>query len=467
MGRELWKKMQELRIVDPENLKSGMMLAEDLCKDGKVLIKEGYVVTQVIIEKIKGFYTGKFKVYVTIEDENPKKPEQSTALPVSIVEKGEFVCREGDISKHIYILQKGSLDVLVSKNIVHGGNRVKTISKVSVIDVPGTSFGEIGAILESPRTASIQASSQSKIISIEVFKKGLGNTILGNPGLGISISINLARRLKENNTKIKGLLTLLTELEERLTFFVRSYVTICKGIGEIAVKYKDEFLEKIYQQMKNSQMYGLGIARKRDRVKNEKPEAVNVISVRSTSSIVDIEANENLFQEGDPGDTIYILTSGKLAVYVGNKQVSVIDTKGEIIGEITALLGHSSQKYEARNTTIKAILYSQVVAVAGNQIEQLINNDPALMVHIVKTLSKRLPISNEKLMDCMDDYKSAMKKICSFDEFREMGDNMRNSHLKKELEKQIQVSELIYRKMSETAEKFDKDYTILMAYTEK
>jgi CRP-like cAMP-binding protein len=465
--------MQELRIVTPESLEAGMMLAQDILKDGRVLVKEGNVVTSILVEKIRGAYTGKLKVYVTIEDPAQDQDgsqnsgadgSKPSALPVNVYKKGDYICKEGDLSQHIYILQSGSLEVLVSKA---NKNTFKTFKNnftcVGIIETPGTSFGEIGAITGTARTASIRASSEAKVISIQVSDCGLENTILGNPGLGISIAINLAKRLKENNTKIKGLLALLVLMEERLTFFVRSYVTICQGLGQAAATGKDPFLENIYSAAKNSQLYSLGIARKRDKTEAYKSEAVNVIAGSNRSSIINIDANENLFSEGDPGDTMYILTSGKLAEYVGTRQVGLIDTKGEVIGEITTLLGHASGKYGKRVTTIKALLDSQVLAVPGKSIETLVKHDPAVMVHIVKTLSKRLPVSNQKLMDCMQDYTSAMQKLMCFNEFKELSDNMRDSNLNRELEKQIRLAQLIYLKMSETAEQIDNDYKNLMA----
>jgi PAS domain S-box-containing protein len=97
--------------------------------------------------------------------------------------KGEFLCREGDESRDLYILLSGRLDLLKGER------------KVMEIVETGTPIGEISFFLRSKRTASVKAADDVQALCIPQDK--LENVLQKFPALMWRISEVLASRLDE------------------------------------------------------------------------------------------------------------------------------------------------------------------------------------------------------------------------------------------------------------------------------
>ncbi|MBD3410254.1 MAG: cyclic nucleotide-binding domain-containing protein [Ignavibacteriales bacterium] len=95
--------------------------------------------------------------------------------------KGEDLAREGDSTFEIFVLMKGKIGI-------YKGN-----VKVAEFDQKGIIFGEMGAILGEPRTATMKAEDTSSVLVIE----GDLDKLMDNyPDIAKKIMINLASRLK-------------------------------------------------------------------------------------------------------------------------------------------------------------------------------------------------------------------------------------------------------------------------------
>jgi MFS family permease len=74
-------------------------------------------------------------------------------IPIHVPD-GAIVIREGDAGDRFYAIVEGAVDVL------EGGRRVKTLG-------PGGSFGEIALIRDVPRTATVVATTESKLLALD------------------------------------------------------------------------------------------------------------------------------------------------------------------------------------------------------------------------------------------------------------------------------------------------------------
>ncbi|MGH2641577.1 MAG: MFS transporter [Actinomycetota bacterium] len=74
-------------------------------------------------------------------------------IPISVRE-GTVVIRQGDAGDRFYAIVQGAVDVL------EGGRRVTTLG-------PGGSFGEIALIRDVPRTATVVATTESKLLALD------------------------------------------------------------------------------------------------------------------------------------------------------------------------------------------------------------------------------------------------------------------------------------------------------------
>ena len=74
-------------------------------------------------------------------------------IPIHVMD-GSVVIRQGDVGDRFYAIVEGGVDVL------EGGRRVRALG-------PGGSFGEIALIRDVPRTATVVATTESKLLALD------------------------------------------------------------------------------------------------------------------------------------------------------------------------------------------------------------------------------------------------------------------------------------------------------------
>ncbi|MFH1023017.1 MAG: cyclic nucleotide-binding domain-containing protein [Planctomycetota bacterium] len=102
--------------------------------------------------------------------------------------KGEVIFREGDAGENFYLLEKGSLDVLI------------TGKKIGIVNADqGPEFvGEVAALLGTPRTATVVAADACS--AIEIPRVDIDNVLANAPTLGAKLAKSLCRKLAESAT---------------------------------------------------------------------------------------------------------------------------------------------------------------------------------------------------------------------------------------------------------------------------
>jgi CRP-like cAMP-binding protein len=91
-----------------------------------------------------------------------------------------------------------------------------------------------------------------------------------------------------------------------------------------------------------------------------------------------------LIQEQTPSDSCYILLSGEAGVYVGKDRVALVGP-GEVIGESSLLHG------KLRNATVTTTGRAEVLHVARDALERLLNEIPALREAMDATVARHTP----------------------------------------------------------------------------
>ncbi|TVP77300.1 MAG: cyclic nucleotide-binding domain-containing protein [Puniceicoccaceae bacterium] len=113
---------------------------------------------------------------------------------------GETIIKQGSPSKGFYVLEKGAVEVL------------KDGMLLNVLIYPGTVFGEIGDILNSPRTCTIRARSETKVIRFET--ENLETLVQDHPEIAVKIMKTLASRLERTTQKLADLSSVSTLYSE-------------------------------------------------------------------------------------------------------------------------------------------------------------------------------------------------------------------------------------------------------------
>lgn len=106
---------------------------------------------------------------------------------------GETILKQGSQSKGFYVLEKGAVEVY--KNDI----------MLNVLIYPGTVFGEIGDILGTPRTCTIKARTQTRVLRYDC--PDLPTLVEQHPDIAAKIMKTLASRLERTTQKLADLST--------------------------------------------------------------------------------------------------------------------------------------------------------------------------------------------------------------------------------------------------------------------
>lgn len=104
------------------------------------------------------------------------------------VKPGQTIIQQGEQGSGFFILKSGTLEVY------------KDDILLAVIMYPGTIFGEMGDILERPRTCTIKAKNASKIVYYDV--DSLDSLVRTQPDIAVKLIRTLASRLDRTTQKL-------------------------------------------------------------------------------------------------------------------------------------------------------------------------------------------------------------------------------------------------------------------------
>lgn len=102
-----------------------------------------------------------------------------------------------------------------------------------------------------------------------------------------------------------------------------------------------------------------------------------------------------VISEGNKGEAIYIIKTGKVKIYKtssdGREIILDIKDAGKIFAEVTLFNGGMNP------ATVAAIEDSVIYCINNNDIEMLIKNNPDMALEIIKVLNKRLQEAQAKI----------------------------------------------------------------------
>jgi len=104
--------------------------------------------------------------------------------------------------------------------------------------------------------------------------------------------------------------------------------------------------------------------------------------------------SEILFNEGDIGDSCYIVMSGRVQAIINHGKDNEIILgelkKGDIIGDMALITG------EKRSATIKAVKLSRLIYISKKSFDHVMYNNPKALMEVSKALINRLKYKDSK-----------------------------------------------------------------------
>ncbi len=105
-------------------------------------------------------------------------------------------------------------------------------------------------------------------------------------------------------------------------------------------------------------------------------------------------SGEVIFLEGEPGDAMYMILAGRVAIIKGELHAPTIlafRAVGEIFGEMALL------ENQPRSATVISLDNTHILSINRQKFQELLNEIPSVGLSIMETLSSRLRKTNEAL----------------------------------------------------------------------
>lgn len=287
---------------------------------------------------------------------------------------GDIIIREGDSGNTFFQLLEGN--VAVYKNYGEGDE-----VQVAVIE-PGQYFGEMAVIETYPRSSTVVATGDVKVVEIPA--EALNEYFTQNPDKILAIMEVFGSRIKKMTDDCNEAKKALDD--------VRRTNSRDKYLGFFAQMAQ----QSIYLTSKNFRL---------ERPSAEELRAAGQL-VQSSEDGETYNYGTIIFKEGDVGKCMYILHSGKVGIYSKYGQVDELKLQEvepvACFGEMEMLTG------EGRDTTAVAeVGDTRVEIINADALPGLFQTNPAKIDMILKSLSFRL-------RSVTYDYFKACKEIYDF-----------------------------------------------------
>jgi CRP-like cAMP-binding protein len=119
--------------------------------------------------------------------------------------------------------------------------------------------------------------------------------------------------------------------------------------------------------------------------------ALNVTDISEIGKVLNKNAGEIIFTEGEPGHEMYVVISGKVEISLQHETKSILLAElgnGDFFGEMSLLEGMP------RSGTAKAVQHTQLVVLQQESFRQFMSSDSELAWRVMNGLSTRLRNQN-------------------------------------------------------------------------
>jgi CRP-like cAMP-binding protein len=336
---------------------------------------------------------------------------------------GELLCRQGGSADHAFVLKSGALrSVVVPDKVLSDADeaRLRRGHDVNLFTEGGTLL-EIEGGLTGHYLTSLIASETCVVVKMPVDTRAVMSMIEEDPGFGLSMARMLARRLVAANKSLGTSQRLASRFLRDFQGLCTDFYNLVQQIGDDA-EGEDDVLQAL-SASKRTWSYNVGQTGGAELTKNTRVMMKRVVD---DSMMVGkqhrLKAGDLLCRRGDPGDSVYLLVSGRLSVRIGSEQYGIV-RPGETVGEIGVLLGDEEPK---RIADIQADEPSVVGVIPSDHFPKLMNEQPKLLINLCRLLCLRVK-SFEQLASESDDALRAVGARFTGDEasFAEDAENLR------------------------------------------
>lgn len=255
---------------------------------------------------------------------------------------------------------------------------------IMLFNQPGVFLGCEG-VLTGHYIETLVAVETALVVEMPLDAPGIMSTITEDVAFGLSLARMLARRLVSSNKNLGTAQRIAGRFTRELQGLCADFYNLVQRIGEDA-EGEDAVLQAL-SAAKRTPTHAMGEAGGAEVSKQTRRIMAKVVdTTEMVGTRLQLSKGELLCRRGDPGNTVYVLVSGRLSVRIGSEQFGFV-RPGEIVGEIGALLGDEEPK---RIADVVAEEPCVVGVIPVERFPLLVQKQPKLLINLCKLLTLRV-----------------------------------------------------------------------------
>lgn len=167
----------------------------------------------------------------------------------------EMLCVEGAVEDTFYIILSGEVDIVKYFEVTNAEKLIRTLG-------PGEFFGEMGIVVDGPRSATVRTNQPTTVLEID--REGVLGTLARNPTMALSLVRTTIDRMRANDRmQLKDLSAAYEALQRldraKLDFIqlaaheLRTPITVIRGYRDVLASHprvrNDSGLQEIVTKM--------------------------------------------------------------------------------------------------------------------------------------------------------------------------------------------------------------------------
>ncbi len=115
-----------------------------------------------------------------------------------------------------------------------------------------------------------------------------------------------------------------------------------------------------------------------------------LIRLASVMEELDFPPNHTIFRQGDKGESLYVVVSGRVKVHIGDRTITELET-GSCFGEMAVI------DAEPRSASVTTLEPCECLLLTQQQLYEAIDEMPNIAVNLIRLLSRRIRKLNDSL----------------------------------------------------------------------
>jgi CRP-like cAMP-binding protein/HEAT repeat protein len=255
---------------------------------------------------------------------------------------GETLFAQGDKGEALYIICQGEVEVRLGERVV---------AKLGA----GECIGELALLDGEPRSATAVATCDTTLL--EVASDRFKHLLLTQPPAARALLRTLDRRIRETQSSGQ------TGTADAGPPMRRSQLMRAQKLSLTQLVASMSFLRQVELFADLST-----------------PALANLAGIAQEIAVYQ---GDTLFEQGDLGESLYLVCAGSIAIEVDGRQLAVLE-RNACLGEMALISGLP------RSATATALSEGRLLRIGSDDFASLLSTEPEISLALLKTLSRRL-----------------------------------------------------------------------------